>query len=68
MMNGVEHTSLTWEDNDKLKEFQGKYVLPEEEYNQLDAERGEDDKAKTNNPYFTGEVLEFSLLHGRVEW
>ena len=47
MMNGVEHTSLTWEDNDKLKEFEGKYVLPEEEYDQLDAERGEDDKCNT---------------------
>ena len=39
MMNGVEHTSLTWEENDKLKEFQGNYVLPEEEYVRLDSER-----------------------------
>ena len=39
MMNGVEHTSLTWEENDKLKEFQGNYVLPEEEYDRLDSER-----------------------------
>ena len=47
MINGVEHVFLTWEDNDNLPEVQDTYVLPEEEYDQLDAQRGEEDKCNT---------------------
>ena len=71
MMNGIEHTSLTWEDNDNLPEFQDTYVLPEEEYDQLDAQRGEEDKCNTRKNRvgsFTAAVLAYLLPLGHVEW
>ena len=46
-INGVQHMVLTWENDGTLPECQEKFVLPEDEYDALDAERAEENKCNT---------------------